>query len=166
MTNAHVVAGVRAPTVYLPDGSGRSATVVLYDPDRDVAVLAVDGLSVKALAFAGDAANGASGAVAGYPEDGGFTAVAARVRDRQDIRGPNIYQRKTVTRDVYAIRASVLPGNSGGPLLSASGSVYGVVFAAATDTAQTGYVLTAAEVAADASAGRTASGAVSTQGCD
>ncbi len=166
LTNAHVVAGVRDPEVFLQNGTVLPATVVLYDPDVDIAVLEVPGLTATPLSFAGGAADGASAVVAGYPEDGGFTAVAARVRDRQDIRGPNIYQNKTVTRDVYAIRSTVLPGNSGGPLLSASGTVYGVVFAASTDTSQTGYVLTASQVAADAAAGRSATQAVSTRGCD
>jgi S1-C subfamily serine protease len=71
-----------------------------------------------------------------------------------------------VTRDIYQVRAVVRPGNSGGPLFSPSGSVYGVVFAAAVDTPGTGYALTAGEVASDVNQGRTATSAVSTQGCD
>lgn len=166
LTNAHVVAGVRSPDVFLPDGTALPARVVLYDPDRDLAVLDVPGLSARPLSFGPTAASGTSAVVAGYPEDGPFTAVAARVRDRQEIRGPNIYQTGTVTRDVYSVRASVLPGNSGGPLLATNGTVYGVVFAASTDTADTGYALTAQEVAPDVAAGRTATAQVSTQGCD
>lgn len=166
LTNAHVVAGVLSPDVFLPDGTALSARVVLYDPNRDLAVLDVPGLTAHPLTFGPTADRGASAVVAGYPEDGGFTAVAARIRDRQDIRGPNIYQSSTVTRDVYAIRAVVLPGNSGGPLLATDGTVYGVVFAASTDTADTGYALTAQEVAPDVAAGRGATQQVSTQGCD
>jgi S1-C subfamily serine protease len=165
MTNAHVVAGVRTPVVQV-DGVRRDATVVLYDPNRDIAVLYVPGMRAGALSFGGAVGEGAGAIVAGYPEDGPFTPVAARVRQRQELRGPNIYQTHTVTREVYAIRAQVLPGNSGGPLLSPTGQVYGVVFAASTDVADTGYVLTAAEVAQDAAAGRAASTRVSTQGCD
>lgn len=166
LTNAHVVAGVHSPDVFLPDGTALPARVVLYDPDRDLAVLYVPGLTAKPLTFGVTAERGASAVVAGYPEDGGFTAVAARIRDRQEIRGPNIYQSTTVTRDVYAVRASVLPGNSGGPLLASNGTVYGVVFAASTDTADTGYALTAQEAASDVAAGRAATQQVSTQGCD
>ncbi len=166
LTNAHVVAGVRDPRVYLDGGGSLAATVVLYDPDTDIAVLAVPGLTAPPLSFAGAASSGSSAVVAGYPEDGPFTAVAARVRDEQDIRGPNIYQTRTVVRSVYAVRAQVLPGNSGGPLLTTAGAVSGVVFAASTDTADTGYALTARQVAADARAGEQASGAVSTEGCD
>ncbi len=166
LTNAHVVGGVTAPRVYPLGGGSLAATVVLFDPDTDVAVLAVPGLDARALGFAGVGAAGASGVVAGYPEDGPFRPVAARIRDRQQLTGPNIYQTDTVTRDVYAVRAQVLPGNSGGPLLATDGRVYGVVFAAATSMADTGFALTAAQVLPDARAGERAQGAVSTQGCE
>jgi S1-C subfamily serine protease len=88
------------------------------------------------------------------------------VRDRLSAQGVDIYSQSTVTRDIYGIRGQVLPGNSGGPLLSPDGQVYGVVFAAATDDPQTGYALTADEVSADASSARTATARVSTHGCD
>ncbi|MDX6220452.1 MAG: hypothetical protein QOJ48_2133 [Frankiales bacterium] len=165
MTNAHVVAGVQRPVVHVGSES-LDATVVLYDPDRDVAVLAVPGLKVTPLVFAGKAATGEGAVVVGYPQDGPFRADAARIRGTQEAKGPDIYQRKTVVREIYALRARVRPGNSGGPLVSPGGSVYGVVFAAAADDPQTGYALTAAEVGTDAARGRTATAAVSTQGCD
>ena len=165
MTNAHVVAGVRTPEVHLPDGTV-DATVVVYDPDRDIAVLAVPDLHVRPLAFAGPARTGDGAVVMGYPEDGPFRPDAARIRGTQQAKGPDIYQRKTVVRQIYALRARVRPGNSGGPLVSPGGSVYGVVFAAAADDPQTGYALTADEVASDAERGRTATSGVSTQGCD
>jgi len=165
MTNAHVVAGVAAPDVQVGTRTLR-ARVVLFDPDRDVAVLLVPGLDRPPLSFAGAATAGDSAVVVGYPQDGPFTAVAARVRAQQSARGPDIYQRKTVTREVYALRALVRPGNSGGPMLAPDGRVYGVVFAAAADDSDTGYALTAAEVAGDARAGEGATGRVDTQGCD
>jgi S1-C subfamily serine protease len=166
MTNAHVVAGVRSPRVQLDGGRTLDATVVLYDSDRDVAVLAVPGLDRTPLRFGGEARAGADAIVVGYPQDGPFTPVAARVAIKQNARGPDIYQSRTVTREIYALRAQVLPGNSGGPLLSPQGAVYGVVFAAAADDPKTGYALTAREVSADAARGETASGRVSTRGCD
>lgn len=165
MTNAHVVAGVRAPEVHVGDRQ-LPATVVLYDPNRDIAVLDVPGLTATPLAFAGKAHRGESAIVIGYPQDGPYRADAARVRGTQDAKGPNIYDNRTVVREIYALRARVRPGNSGGPLVSTAGRVFGVVFAAAADDSQTGYALTAHEVASDAAAGRTASGSVSTQRCD
>ncbi len=167
MTNAHVVAGVRRPQVLIGgDGAPLEATVVLYDPRRDVAVLDVPALQVPLLRFSRPAGAGTAAVVAGYPQDGPFTAVAARVRGSQDARGPDIYQRTQVTREIYSIRSRVLPGNSGGPLLAADGRVYGVVFAAAVDDSTTGYALTAAEVGGDAAAGRVNTARVGTGGCD
>jgi len=166
VTNAHVVAGVRSPRVTLPGGGRLAARVVVYDADRDIAVLYVPGLTRHSLAFAGAAASGSSAVVAGYPQNGPFTAVPARVAARTNVRGPNIYQSRTVTRQVYTVRGKVRPGNSGGPLLSSDGRVYGVVFAASVDQSDVGYVLTNAEIAPDTNAGRTATSAVSTQSCD
>ncbi len=166
MTNAHVVAGVRNPKVEVGKSKTLSATVVLYDSSRDVAVLAVPGLGRTPLSFGGRARAGADAIVVGYPQDGPFTPVAARVAAIQKARGPDIYQSRTVTREIYALRARVLPGNSGGPLLAPDGAVYGVIFAAAADDPKTGYALTAAEVASDAQRGRTATEGVSTRGCD
>ena len=59
----------------------------------------------------------------------------------------------------------VRTGNSGGPLLSPNGKVFGVIFAAAMDNKDTGYVLTANEVTPDARAGANAVNEVSTQSC-
>jgi S1-C subfamily serine protease len=167
MTNAHVVAGVRAPQVHTTDGQTYEARVVLYDPNRDVAVLYVPGLDTTPLSFAGQAHSGQSAVVAGYPENGPFRPVAARVRTVQEAQGPDIYQTHQVTRQIYSIYAVVRPGNSGGPLLTTEpGKVYGVVFAAAVDDPNTGYALTAQEVAGDAERGVTATLPVLTNGCD
>jgi S1-C subfamily serine protease len=167
MTNAHVVAGVAHPRVSI-GGVGKSvvATVVLYDPKTDIAILSVPGLSAPSLAFAPQAASGADAVVAGFPEDGPFTLSPARIRGVENARGPDIYQDAQVTRQIYAVRAQVEPGNSGGPLLDTAGQVDGVVFAKAVDDDSTGYALTASQVAADAAAGRFLTAAVSTLGCD
>lgn len=166
MTNAHVVAGEQSPSVQV-DGQEFAATVVVYDPDRDVAVLQVPDLTEPALSFSStDAGRGADAVIVGYPLDGPLTANAARIRDRQEIRGPNIYNNRTVDRDAYTVRGTVRSGNSGGPLLRPDGQVYGVIFAAALDQTQTGFALTADEVAPDARAGVQATTPVDTGGCD
>jgi S1-C subfamily serine protease len=167
LTNAHVVAGVtQGQVVSTEDGTTYHATVVFYDPQVDIAVLYVPGLDLTPLQMAGPAQNGSDAVVAGYPLDHPFTNVAARIGGVQNAVGPDIYQTGQVTRQIYEIKAVVEPGNSGGPLLSPSGTVYGVVFAAAVGVADTGFALTSAEVAADANAGATQTAAVSTQGCD
>jgi S1-C subfamily serine protease len=166
MTNAHVVAGVRNPKVEISRGRTLDARVVVYDSNRDIAVLAVPGLGRTPLRFGGRARAGADAIVVGYPQDGPFTPVAARVAAIQKARGQNIYQSGTVTREIYSLKAQVLPGNSGGPLLAPDGTVYGVIFAAAADDPDIGYALTAGEVAGDARRGETATERVSTHGCD
>ncbi|MFH9980324.1 MarP family serine protease [Streptomyces sp. NPDC017179] len=151
MTNAHVVAGIDDPGVRI-GGVGRSyrARVVLFDPHRDVAVLYVPGLNAPVLRFDDTAARGDSAVVAGYPQDGDLNLQAATVANRIRAKGQNIYNNGTVTREIYSIRSTVRPGNSGGPLLTTDGHVFGVVFARSTSDDETGYVLTAAEVAPDA----------------
>jgi S1-C subfamily serine protease len=167
ITNAHVVAGVTGkPTVTAPDGAVYHATVVLYDPQVDIAVLYVPGLDLTPLRFDYRATAGASAIVAGYPLDHSLTAVAARIGGTQNAVGPDIYQDGQVNRPIFEIKAVVQPGNSGGPLLSPSGSVYGVVFAAAVGESDTGFALTATEVHGDASEGATQTYPVSTQICD
>ncbi|WP_372408734.1 MarP family serine protease [Streptomyces luteireticuli] len=167
MTNAHVVGGVSEPTVQI-GGRGRllDAKVVLYDWKRDIAVLSVPSLDAPALRFAAvDAESGRSAIVAGFPENGAYDVRSARVRSRVDANGPDIYHRGYVRRDVYSLYATVRQGNSGGPLLTPDGRVYGVVFAKSLDDADTGYALTADEVHEDVVAGRTAMAQVETQGC-
>ena len=123
-------------------------------------------LPAPALAFEFDAKRGDQAVVAGFPEGGPYHLEAARIRETIKARGPDIYHGSQVTREVYSLYADVEPGNSGGPLLTARGAVYGVVFAKSLDDPNTGYALTAAEVAGDAAAGRTATKRVSTRGCD
>ena len=167
LTNAHVVAGVtQGPTVTTWNGVAYPATVVLYDPQVDVAVLYVPQLNLTPLQFDDQGQAGEDAVVAGYPLNQSFTQVAARIGGTQDAVGPDIYQTGTVDRQIFDIRAEVRPGNSGGPLLSPAGEVYGVVFAAAVGTADTGFALTASEVAGDAAAGSTQTVRTSTEGCD
>jgi S1-C subfamily serine protease len=148
MTNAHVVAGSNSVQIYA-SGNPLDATVVSYDPAVDIAILSVPNLPPPPLTFAqGDAKTGASVVVLGYPGGGNFTATPARIRELIKLSGPDIYRDPApVTRDVYTIRASVEQGNSGGPLIDLDGHVLGVVFGAAVDDPDTGFVLTADEVA-------------------
>ncbi|MCH6159484.1 MarP family serine protease [Streptomyces marispadix] len=163
MTNAHVVAGVDEPTVRVGGvGPRYEARVVLFDPNTDVAVLAVPGLQAPALEFAGNAARGAPGVVAGYPENGSLDLRAAAVAQRVQAQGQDIYGDDLSTRDIYAIRSTVRPGNSGGPLLTKDGRVLGVIFARSTTDAGTGYALTAEQVQQHARRGASATQAVDT----
>ena len=166
VTNAHVVAGTSQVVVQVTNEKRLPATVVVYDPKRDVAVLDVPGLDAPVLKFSATAAStGDPAVVLGYPEDGPFTVKSARVRSHTTIVGNDIYGNGGVRRDIYSIRAVVRSGNSGGPLLADNGTVLGVVFATALNSSDTGYVLTDGEIAPDVAAGLTATARVSTGGC-
>ncbi|MGH3785653.1 MAG: MarP family serine protease [Pseudonocardiaceae bacterium] len=165
ITNAHVVAGTDSVSVE----SGREslpATVVSYDPQTDVAVLRVPGLRAPVLPLtSASTPTGTNALVLGYPLDGPYTASAARVRDRIKLRGPDIYSTSTVVRNVYTVRAVVRSGNSGGPLLDGSGQVLGLVFGAAVDNEETGFVLTEEEIADDIAGASRLTTEVSTGTC-
>jgi S1-C subfamily serine protease len=167
VTNAHVVAGVDHPTVQVGGvGPKLPARVVLFDAERDVAVLAVDGLRARVLPLApDDLPKAADALVAGFPRNGGFEAGAARVRNVIPALGEDIYGGPGVNREVYSLYATVEPGNSGGPLLSADGELAGVVFARSLDDPHTGYALTLGEVRSDIRSGAASSAPVSTGGC-
>lgn len=169
MTNAHVVAGTDEVSVEVPGrggGTTRTARVVYYDDAVDVAVLAVPGLTANALPINDEAADTGDNAVAlGYPLDGPFSSSPAKIRQRIQLRGPNIYESETVTRDVYTIRGVVRSGNSGGPLVDPSGRVIGVVFGAAVDQGDTGFVLTVDQVRPALDAAPRATSRVSTGSC-
>lgn len=165
MTNAHVVAGTRSTVVEL-NGDRYDSKVVVYDPDRDLAVLHVPGLPGPSMRFAaGNAGSGADAIVLGFPLDGPYNAQSARIRDVDRITGPDIYSAGNVTREVYTIRALVQSGNSGGPLVSSNGLVLGVIFAAAADDPNTGFAVTAAEARPVALAGAERTRAVGTGEC-
>ena len=66
VTNAHVVAGIRAPNVDRGDGDLLEARVVSFDSVNDIAVLRVAGLNARPLLLA-DAPEGTPGGLLGYP---------------------------------------------------------------------------------------------------
>ncbi len=166
LTNAHVVAGTKGALSVEQNGDTHRGRVVAYDPQTDLAVVYVPDLTGPLLSFSGTAASSGDDAIIlGYPLDGGFDAQSARVRDSGPIRGPNIYEDKTVTRDVYTLRGLVRNGNSGGPLLDTKGAVLGVIFAAAADNDDIGFALTLAEVQPVADEGQDATDSVSTGTC-
>jgi len=147
MSNAHVVAGADSVTVD-SNGTTYDATVVSYDPNADISILDVPNLSAPPLSFADGPANtGTDALVLGYPGGGDFVATPARIREVIELNGPDIYRTTTVTRQVYTIRGTVRQGDSGGPLLDLDAKVLGVVFGAAVDDPETGFVLTAKQVA-------------------
>lgn len=165
VTNAHVVAGTDETSVETSQGR-LSARVVYFDPEVDIAVLAVPRLQAVPLTLAADpASSGDSAIVLGYPLDGPYTATAARIRNEITLQGPDIYDSSTVRRDVFTIRAQVRSGNSGGPLVDPAGRVIGVVFGASVEDTDTGFTLTDKEVRSVVEGASAMSTRVSTGSC-
>ena len=164
MTNAHVVAGVTRPEVEI-GGSSVVATVVLYDARLDIAVLALPDGGLPHLRFDTGAAPDDNVAVVGYPEDGPYAVGTGRIRSQQRLRSPDIYGEGTVIRQVFSLRAQIRPGNSGGPIVSSGGDVAGMVFAASVSDQETGYALTASQLAESAARGITSAAPVDTGTC-
>lgn len=148
-TNAHVIAGIKNPYVKDIGGTYR-ATPVWFDANLDFAVLRVSGLAGKPLDLMAEASPpGTPGAVLGYPNGGDFNVSLAAILDRFIASGRNIYDRGNVERDVYEIKANVVQGNSGGPLINKEGQVMGVIFAQSTSHEEVGYALTSNQVRDD-----------------
>jgi S1-C subfamily serine protease len=146
-------------------GPTLDARVVVFDPERDLAVLYVPDLEARPLAFDKSGRRGAQAVVAGFPQGGPFRLEPARIRDIIKARGPDIYHQRQVTREVFSLYADVEPGNSGGPLLAPDGDVYGIIFAKSLDDPNTGYALTAKEAAPVVAAGRNRKAQTSTGSC-
>ncbi|HET8709403.1 MAG TPA: MarP family serine protease [Candidatus Saccharimonadales bacterium] len=164
-TNAHVVAGIRQP--YVLDANGtHTAQPIWFDPDLDFAVLKVNNLAGDPLVFSNaDVHRGTAGAVLGYPGGGNFEADPAAVLDEFTATGRNIYNQGETERDVYEIRAKVVPGNSGGPVIVKDGSVIGIVFAESTKYPHIGYALTNDQVTGEINQARAQDRPVSTGSC-
>jgi S1-C subfamily serine protease len=148
VTNAHVVAGEGRDStrVLLPNGATLPATVVMFDPVRDVAVLTVAHLGQSPLPI-GAGTVGMTGAVFGHPGGQDALAVApAVIRRNVTAIGRDLYDTRDSRRDVFILAADLHPGDSGGPLVSQAGAVVGVAFAIAPDRPATSYALTSTEL--------------------
>jgi S1-C subfamily serine protease len=133
VTNAHVVAGEQDTTVEV---GGRepalSAYAIAFNPNVDIAILRVPGLSLPSLTLADNPPAGSAGAILGYPEDGPFEALPGRIGTTQTIITDNAYGQGPVSRLLTPLRGLVRPGNSGGPVVSTGGRVLTTVFASTT----------------------------------
>jgi uncharacterized membrane protein required for colicin V production len=163
VTNAHVVAGERTTSVYTEDGRRRDATVVLFDPGRDLALLRVGG-GLDPLPL-GDIDVGGTGAVVGHPGGGPLRATAARVDRRLIARGTDIYRTARTDREVLVLAARLQPGDSGAPFVDTAGRVVGVAFAVDPGDDTTAYALSRAELDAVLGPGLGATQAVDTGPC-
>jgi S1-C subfamily serine protease len=145
VTNAHVVAGERATSVFTSDGRRLDATVVAFDPRADLAVLRAATGSLPALARA-TADVDQNGAVFGHPRGGALREAPARIAQEINARGTDIYRTASTERDVFVLAARLQPGDSGGPLVDQRGRVVGIAFAIDPSVDTTAFALTTKEI--------------------
>jgi len=145
VTNAHVVAGEPTTHVVRDDGARLSATVVAYDPERDLALLAVPRLGRPALTLATPAA-GQRGGVFGHPGGAPLRVAPFLVQRRITATSKDIYGDNQVSRQVLELAAALAPGDSGSAVVDSQGLVVGVAFAVSTDQANLAYALSSAEL--------------------
>jgi S1-C subfamily serine protease len=162
VTNAHVVSGTTQTRVSRDDRGELPASVVLFDPDRDVAVLFVPGGRFTSLPI-GSGQRGTQGAVVGYPEGGREAAGPAVVDAETTAKGRDIYNQALVDRQIFILEAHVVPGNSGGPLVDLNGKVLGMIFAASSSNPNQAYALTNDEIGKDEQSGQQRTAGIDTR---
>lgn len=164
VTNAHVVAGEKVPHVVTLEGKRLDATVVLFDPRRDLAVLRVPGLGQEPLKV-GKGKEGDTGAVYGHPGGADLRAAPAVISQKLIAVGRDIYDREETRRNIFVLGSNLRPGDSGGALIDKAGAVVGVAFAIAPDKPGTSYALTDDELRPVLTTAGTATSSVSTGRC-
>ena len=173
VTTAHLVTGAQSTGVQIGGigGTGRfyQGTVVLYDPGRDLAVLAVPGLPAPALPLAVGAPLHRTdhAIVAGYTNDGSGPEYTLKgtvlieygrsTTPGRRLSGQESYQLTYFGQDFageFGIRAFGLSVLDGSPLLDGSGHVVGIAYPSQGDSGLA-LTLAAARPVLDAAAGAT-----------
>lgn len=128
ITNRHVIEGARELEVNLSDGHTLTVAAAEVGVLGDVAVVTVNGTLPMVADLGGRVRPGSEITAVGYPLGGRLTISPGTLIDKID--GSEFAVPGTIVRTT----ADVQPGNSGGPLLDASGRVAGVVFAIEIET--------------------------------
>ena len=128
LTSAHVVAGAREITITRGDATGTGA-VVAFDPEMDLAYVAVEGLGApRPWPVNGSAVAGGERATVYVMRDGNVVALPSVVRRRVRIRTEDIYVEGETVRPGFELTADIREGDSGGSVVL-DGNVVGVVWA-------------------------------------
>ena len=142
LTNDHVIAGAESVTVAL-DGSTQqlSATVVGADPDKDVALLQIQGQSGLPTVTFGDSSGVqvgdqvvAIGNALALGDSPSVTSGIVSALNRTITAGDSSGGGTETLNGMIQTDAAINPGNSGGALLDSSGEVIGMNTAAAGTT--------------------------------
>jgi S1-C subfamily serine protease len=162
VTNAHVVAGESDTTVQTDGGPQLDAQAIRFDVHNDIAVLRVPGLGAPTLGAHPNAPVGEPVAILGFPQDGPYHASPGRLGATQTVISNDAYGQGPIRRRMTAIRGTIRPGNSGGPVVDAGGRVVATVFAATTRGPRGGFGVPDGIVTSDLGS---AGGPVSTGPC-
>jgi serine protease Do len=162
LTNYHVVEGGGSLTVTLQDGRELAGRVVATDPDRDLAVVKIDatGLPTVAIGTSSSLKVGqlvvAIGSPLGTFTDSVTSGILSATGRSITVGDPTTRQRRTMS-NLLQTDAAINEGNSGGPLLDASGRVIGINTASATSAEGLGFAIAIDEAASIMASARTAS---------
>jgi Trypsin-like peptidase domain/Colicin V production protein len=132
VTNAHVVAGQDDTDVQVQgEGARLDTEAVWFDSRNDLALLRVPALAdAPRLRLDPGAAEGASAAILGFPEDGPYDVRPGRLGHTATVVTQDAYGRGPVRRSITSLRGLVRQGNSGGPMVGEDGRVVTTIFAA------------------------------------
>lgn len=140
-TNAHVIAGVKRPIIKF-NNSSYSAVPVLFDPNQDIALLKVTGLTLRPLTISSiPQTNNSIVYSEGFPQSI-YTITPGIILNTTPTIGTNIYGLGSITRDTYVIKIRLNIGSSGGPIITTDGSVTGIIFAKDIENPNIAYGLT------------------------
>ena len=129
LTNIHVVAGAKRIGLVFSDGFEADAEIIGTRPEDDLAVLQAkaipDDLQAATLQSTSGLAPGDFVTAVGFPFGIGPSVSSGVVSGlKREYRSP---EGKRLLTNLIQFDAAVNPGNSGGPLLNASGEVVGIV---------------------------------------
>ena len=142
MTNAHVIAQSEAITVRTFSGAEHEAVLVGSEPERDVAVIRVDGVDDLVPAELGSSSELLVGepviAIGNALNLGGQPSVTTGIVSalNRTIDGPD-----GRLSDLIQTDAAINPGNSGGPLVDSSGAVVGINTAIIQNSQNIGFAI-------------------------
>ncbi|HEY5662490.1 MAG TPA: trypsin-like peptidase domain-containing protein [Ilumatobacter sp.] len=139
LTAAHVVAGAYDIEV-VRNGRSVSAEVVAFDPDMDLAYLAVTGLGGRPLPVSSTQVAAGDTGSAYVWRSLGLEVLPVTVKRRINISTEDIYIENDTLRPGYELVADIEPGDSGGAVVI-GGRVVGVLWARSRQADQRAYAI-------------------------